>query len=74
MLKKWGGIQTNLDKRLDLMDFIGNHLLHDLDLHGVEYTWTNRRTRKDLIQVTLDQVLITSDWFLNYKCSLIAQV
>ena len=52
--KKWGGSQTNLDNRLDLMDFIDYHLLHDLDLHGIEYTWINRRTRKDLIQVRLD--------------------
>ena len=55
------------------MDFIDNHLLHDLDLHGVEYTWTNRRTRKDLIQVRLDRALISNDWFLRYKCSLTAQ-
>ena len=32
--EKWGGSQTNLDNRLDLMDFIDHHLLHDLDLHG----------------------------------------
>lgn len=36
--EKWGGSQTNLDNRLDLMDFIDNQLLHDLDLHGIEYT------------------------------------
>ena len=47
--KKMGGSQTNLDNRLDLMDFIDNHLLHDLDLHGIEYTWTNRRVGKDLM-------------------------
>ena len=69
-----GGSQTNLDNRLDLMDFIDYHLLHDMDLHGFGYTWTNRRTSKDLIQVRLDSAFISSDWFLKYKCSLSTQV
>ena len=69
-----GGSQTNLDNRLDLMDFIDYHLLHDMDMHEIDYTWTNRRTSKDLIQVRLDRALISSDWFLKYKCSLSTQV
>lgn len=48
--------------------------LNDMDLHGINYNWTNRRTGKDLIQVRLDRALISSDWFLKYKCSLTAQV
>lgn len=36
--EKWGGSQTNLDNRLDVMNFIDLHLLHDVDLHGTEYT------------------------------------
>ena len=59
--KKWGGSQTNLDNRLDLMKFIDLHLLHDLDLHGIEYTWMNRRVGKDLIQVRLDYALINNE-------------
>ena len=35
-----GESQTNLDNRLELMDFINSHLLHDMDLYGVDYTWT----------------------------------
>ena len=72
--EKWGGNHTNLDNRLDLMNFIDLHLLHDIDLHGIEYTWTNRRDGKDLIQVRLDCALISNDWFLHYKCALNAQV
>ena len=49
--EKWGGNHSNLDNRLDLMHFIDLHLLHDIDLQGTEYTWTNRRVGKDLIQV-----------------------
>ena len=56
------------------MYFIDHHLLHDLDLHGIEYTWTNIRTGKDLIQVRLDRALISNDGLLNYKCTLSAQV
>ena len=37
------------DNRLDVMNFIVLHMLHDLDLHGIEYTWMSRRTGKDLI-------------------------
>ena len=61
--EKMGGSQTNLDNRLDLMDFIDNHLLHDMDLHWIDYTWTNRRVGKDFIQVKLDIALISSDFF-----------
>ena len=42
--EKMGGSQTNLDSRLDLMELIDSHLLHDMDLHGADYTWTNRRS------------------------------
>ena len=36
--EKWGGSQTNLDNRIDLMEFIDQHILHDIDLHTIEYT------------------------------------
>ena len=65
--EKMGGSQTKLDNRLDLMDFIDNYLLHDMDLDGIDYTWTNRANRKDIIQVRLDRALICSNWFLKYK-------
>ncbi len=72
--EKWGGNQTNLDNRLDLMHFIDSHMLHGIELHGIEYTWTNKRIGKDLIQVRLDRALISNEWILHYKCSLSAQV
>ena len=72
--EKRGGNQSILDNRLDLMHFIDSHMLHDLDLHGIEYTWTNRRAGKDLIQVRLDRALISNEWILKFKCSLNAQV
>ena len=56
------------------MEFIDQHTLHDIDLHGIEYTWTNRRAGNDLIQVRLDCALISIDWLLSYKCNLSAQV
>ena len=59
---------------MDLMEFIDNHLLHDMDLQGIDYTWMNRRSGKDLIQVRLDRALISNDWFQSYKCSLLAHV
>ena len=36
--EKWGGSQTLLDSRIDLLEFIDQHTLHDIDLYGVEYT------------------------------------
>lgn len=56
------------------MDFIDTRLLNDTDLHGVDYTWTNRRFGKEIIQVRLDRAFISSEWFLKYKCSLSAHV
>ena len=55
------------------MDFIDYHLLNGMNLHGIDYSWTNRRNGKNLIQVRLDRVIIISDLFLKYKFSLIAQ-
>ena len=72
--EKMGGSQTNLENKLELMEFIDSHLLHGIELHGLEYTWTNRRSRKGLIQVRLDRALISNDWFFNYKCSFSSQV
>ncbi len=43
------------------MEFIDYHLLHDMHLQGVEFTWTNRRSGKDIIQVRLDRALISND-------------
>lgn len=58
--EKMGGSQSNMESGMDLMDFMDKHLLHDMDLEGIDYTWTNRRLGKDLIQVRLDRALITS--------------
>lgn len=69
-----GGIQPNLDNRMDLMEFIDNHMLHDMDLKGLVYTWTNKRRGKDIIQVRLDRALIRNEWFQSYNCSLTARV
>lgn len=68
--EKLGESQPNLDSRTYLMDFIDGHALHDIYLQGINYTWTNRRSGKDLIQVRLDRDLASNEWFHSYYCSL----
>lgn len=72
--EKKGGSQANLDSRLDLMDFINNNAIHDLELQGVKYTWTNRRSGENLIQVRLDRALLSLDWFNLHECSLSSHI
>lgn len=52
------------------MDFINGQALMDVNLRGINYTWTNRRTGPDLIQVRLDRNLISPNWLSKYNCSL----
>ena len=34
----------------------------DMDLHGIEFTWSNKRTGDECIQARLDRALISLDW------------
>ncbi|XP_059075341.1 uncharacterized protein LOC131875276 [Cryptomeria japonica] len=57
---------------MDLLNFINNQGLHDIELQGDKFTWSNRRTGDDLIQVKLDKALIPNEWFNHYQFSLSA--
>lgn len=46
-----GNNASQLEGRLDLLEFINNEGLMDMDLHGVEFTWTNKRVGNECIQV-----------------------
>ena len=59
--EKKGGNVSQLDGRLDLMDFINKEGLMDLNLHGIEFTWSNKRTSDECIQARLDRALISLD-------------
>lgn len=69
-IDKFGGTQAQLDRKIDLMDFINVNALIDVDLSEASYTWSNRSDGGDLIQVRLDRSLITPNWVLKYRCSL----
>ena len=68
--EKKGGNVSQLDGRLDLMEFITNEGLMDMDLHGIEFTWTNKRTGNECIQARLDRALISLDWTNDFVCKL----
>lgn len=51
------------------MNLINDLALIDLDLQGVDFTWSNHRLRKQFFQVRLDRSLITMDWLINYTCT-----
>ena len=59
--EKKGGNVSQLEGRLDLMDFINKEGLMDMDLHGIQFTWSNKRIGEDCIQACLDRVLISPD-------------
>ncbi|XP_059068325.1 uncharacterized protein LOC131858874 [Cryptomeria japonica] len=69
-VENFGGSQIQMDSKQDLADFINDQCLIDLDYFGASYTWTNRRVGDELIQVILDQALISMEWLHLYYCSL----
>lgn len=43
----------------------------DMELEGITYTWSNRRTGVDLIHVLkLDITLLSFDWISKFSCIL----
>ena len=52
---------SQLEGRLDLMDFINKEGLMDMDLHGIQLTWTNKRVGNECIKARLDHALISPD-------------
>lgn len=71
-VEKKGGSQVATKSRFDLMGFINDNSLIDFDLRGVSYTWSNKKIGDALIQVKLDQMLISPEWLLCYSCFLSA--
>ena len=61
---------SELDGRVDLMDFINKEGLMDLDLHGIDFTWSNKRLGNDCIQAHLDRALISLHWTRDFVCKL----
>ena len=59
--EKKGRNARHLDGRLDLLEFISKEGLMDLDLHGIQFMWTNKRIGNDCIQARLDRALISLD-------------
>ena len=47
--EKMGRSQPNLDSINDLMELIDLHLLHEMELQGINYSWMNKRVGNDLI-------------------------
>ncbi|XP_059066294.1 uncharacterized protein LOC131857624 [Cryptomeria japonica] len=60
--EKFGGVPSQLDSRIDLLNFINNQVLHDIDLRGANFTWMIKRMGEDLIQIKLDRALISNEW------------
>ena len=68
--EKQGRNASQVDGRLDLMEFINKEGLMDLDLHGIQFTSTNKRIGNDCIQAHLDRGLISPDWNKDFVCTL----
>ena len=57
--EKKGGNNSQLEGRLDLMDFIKKEGLMDMDLQGIDFMWSKKRVGDDYIQAYLDRVVIS---------------
>lgn len=68
--EKKGGNANQLDGRLDFMDFINKEGLMDIDIQGIEFTWSNKRIGDECIQARLDRVLISPEWTKEFVCNL----
>ena len=68
--EKMGGNASQIEGRMDLREFINKEGLMDLDLHGIQFTWSNKRVGKNCIQARLDRALISPDWTKDFVCKL----
>ena len=68
--EKKGENVSQLDGKLDFMDFINKEGLMDLALLGIDFTWSNKRVGDECIQARLDRVLISLDWTKDFVCNL----
>ena len=73
---KSGGLASNQESKLDLLNFINNLAFMDVDLLGGRFTWSNRTVGGECIQVHLDRALISPVWMQTHSCrlSLLPQV
>ena len=55
---------------MELREFINKEGLMDMDLHGIQFTWSNKRIGNDCIQARLDRALISPDWTKDFICKL----
>ncbi|XP_059065729.1 uncharacterized protein LOC131857337 [Cryptomeria japonica] len=62
--EKFGRIVAQLGRRMDLMNFIDNQALYDVDLQGANFTWMNRQVGADLIQIISLFILW---WILSWE-------
>ena len=68
--EKMGGNASQLEDRMDLMEFINKQGLMDMDLHGIQFTQSNKRVGKDCIQARLDQALISPNQTKDFMCKM----
>jgi hypothetical protein len=56
----------NIDRSMlrRFRDFVHEHELKDLYMHGRTYTWSNERDRATLTRI--DRVLVSVDWYLQH--------
>lgn len=69
-MEKAGGMPVSNESGQDLADMINSLGLLNLDLLGDKFTWSNRRSGWDLIQVKLDKGIISPKWIRNASCRL----
>ncbi|XP_059068841.1 uncharacterized protein LOC131859266 [Cryptomeria japonica] len=69
-MEKASGMPISDESRQDLADMINSLGLLDLDLLGDKFTWFNRRSGGDLIQVRLDRAIISPEWIHDASCRL----
>lgn len=68
--EKMGGALICEDIKQDLLDMINSLGILDLDLNGAKFTWSNRHSGTELVQVKLDPGLLSSDWLADFSCNL----
>ena len=61
-----------IGRKIGSYGFINKEGLMDMDLQGINCTWSNKRVGDDCIQPHLDRVLISLDWTNDYVFSLSA--
>lgn len=66
-LEKWGGPVRPQKQMEGFRQVVHAYGFQDLGFEGLEFTWSNQRSKEERIRLRLDRVLATTEWKEKYR-------